>query len=246
MNRRTTQRKLIKPKLSPYELATLLRFVLSDSSFLRANDGGTGAVTPGTGIGWAENLSGGAPILQDNEDARPTLVAGAINGYPAAEFTQADASRLSTEADTTLINPGTTPYILFVVAGALGAAGSARTIFDSKSASQRNVGYHSASNDYRISAGTVRSGGSVDANWHLLEFEFNAIASKVVADGVTVVSPGSVGLQRLDGLTVGSKYDGTEALTGRIAEVLAIRTTILTARDRNLLRNYFRAKYNLP
>lgn len=233
-------------RVVPFSLAPLLWYDFTNTANLWQIADQEDGVANGDPVGYVQPLGSIAhPLIQPNDNSeRPTYVANQINGYGALRFQAANSQRLETPVATTLI--GATTYVLFVVVGGLGGAGTSRHVFDSLSASQRNAGYIKAANSFGIYAGSEQAGGASSNAWGLWEFDFTGPGSGVIVNGTAVAGPGSVGSQTLDGFAVGGKYDDSEHFEGYLAELMAVSAAVLGGTGRAVLRNHFRVKYNLP
>lgn len=236
--------------VTPYTIATLFHFDFSVPGGLWQDSAQTTPVQSDTDpIGYAADQSGNSVhVLQGTDMKRPLWAAGVRNGHGAASFVSALSTRLATSGSSTIVSPSSVPYITFIVCN-MPSAAATQYLFDSKSTSQRNAGFYSGDGTIHLYAGSDRASSSLTygtANWHLWEFEWNgASASRILQDGTQILSSTS-GTQSLNGLTIGSKWDGNNPANFYIGEVFAVKQSDIGNAERGLLRGYIKAKWMTP
>ena len=217
-------------------------------AWFRAGYGSTQAVgQPGA---WVD-LSGNGYITTP-QGKGPTLVASAVNGLPAWQFSGAGWM------DLPFIASVASPQTIFLVA-AFGpnVASQAEYLFDGRASGTRvgatsdvNGGTGTHYNDFGIYSGSViyyNSSGWANT-WHLFELTFGTSGS-IIIDKVSQVT-GSTGTRAITELRFGGDFgSGTggavgNLLDGKIAEIL-IFSGSLSSGDRTTIRNAVSAQYGI-
>lgn len=194
-------------------------------------------ITTATGFvtNWPESSGNGYALINTSANQEPQLTnqASRINAKPYLKFDGVDdILRCATPASYSQINT-------IFIAGELKYVSALGFHFDSTNSSVREATYVDASTNYILYAGS-ESGCILGRDaWYLFEITFNGTSCELHTNGASV--KGAIinaGTGALDGLTVGSRYNGQYYFAGGIAEVLFYNTNVSLV-NRTNIRGYF-------
>jgi hypothetical protein len=189
-------------------------------------------------------------ISQANVGNKPTWQSGAgdlLNGHPVVRF---DAIDDYLQGAFTTGGSMAQPNTLFAVAkldNALIDDNVSRYLLDGDDAANRQALYKSFSttpDSWAMYFGAAAiSGTAGDANWNIWTAVANGAASQFWHNGISEAI-GNSGAHAMDGLTLGTRYDGTGPWGGDVVEVILYEQNLSNA-DKNQVGQYLAARYAL-
>ena len=193
---------------------------------------------------WADKSGNGNDVLQATTANKPLYKTGIKNGLSALlldgtnDWLQGAFTQLSqpynviavAQLDATVVNNNTSTHII-----------------DGNDAVNRAILFQRSTptpDSWAFNAGTSIDNGNSDSNWNLWYVLFNGASSDLRINGASVAA-GDAGAQNLDGITIGSKNDGTSNYwKGYINELLIYDPSLSTA-NRTLLEAYINSKWSI-
>ena len=212
---------------------------LSPTLWLDASDTSTITEVGGAVSQWDDKSGNGWNVVQATAANQPTSGTRTLNSLNVLDF---DGNDLL-DVDFGFGNEITQPNTIFMVVQIDTTATNVQ-LFDGVDASDRQFfGALAAGGVWRMSAGTVLSGGSQDQNAHILTVIFNGASSSLDVDSANVLS-GNAGANDLGGVTLGATYAAASGLNGAIAEVIVVDGT-LTAGEISDTETYLANKWGI-
>lgn len=207
----------------------------------------TPATDDGDPVGAATNQgSDGYDILQAAVLVRPTLKLNILNSLPIWRYDGGD-SIVGAFAGGAISQP----YTMMVVSQLAVVAvndNSFRLVIDGDDVTHRGSIFQNAAtlpDTWAVTCGvTLATATATEANWDIFTVLANGAASRFRRNGISLAA-GDAGAHTLDGLRLGSRYDGTASFwIGDIAEVLIYASNLSDA-DKNQIGQYLATKYSL-
>lgn len=193
---------------SPADIANLFAWYKGDA--LVTNTAGTLAVGDDAVAWWGDSSGNGRHLRTNN-------IHGSTPLYKSAAQTSKSQGGLQFAGTTNQLKVGFTAQAdttIFVV-WRTATSGSYKLFLDSTNASARQTMYKRNTDLFTISSGTEQtvSGAIPNPSWNKFCAVFNSGGNdSIYTNGVVASTTLSAGNQSLDGLNLGSSYDGTSAI----------------------------------
>jgi len=186
---------------------------------------------------WADKGSLGADVVNTNDDAtRPTYDASTGR----VTFTASNSTFLQSAAFSSALSQPNTVFVVYKITGGLS---NNEGVFDARTNTQQL--FYNDNFRYYIYAGhdINTGGGTSDTDDHIHVGLFNGINSEYWIDGISRVS-GDVGVNTLDGITLGARGGLSNYANAEICEVIIYNADI-SDRDRDVVTTYLANKWNI-
>lgn len=188
------------------------------------------------------DLSGGtAHLVQATGADQPLWVDAVLNERPVARFAAANTEfMLATHA-----GDKAQPNTIYCISKANNTAAT-KSVIDSDTAGKRHLLQYDNTEVPSIFAGSVLAAGAADTNWLAWIGDFNGATSNVYRDDFTTpVASGTANTNVLGpGFSLGRSSADANYFDGDIAEIWVFAGSHTQA-QRNLMRDYFNARYAL-
>ncbi len=184
-------------------------------------------------ITWADKSGFGRNVTQAVDGQRPTY----IPATGRVSFVAANSDYLQSGAFGPLAQPNT----IFIAYKITGGIGDNESVFDARTNLNQKIGYFGGSFNMGGAASIVD--GATNANDNIHVGLFNGVTSEYWINGVSVAN-GNVGVDNLDGVTLGARGGLTNNADVEIMEVCGYNCSI-TAAERNAVTAYLNAKWGV-
>lgn len=219
--------------------------VVGFSSLEDASDGSGGEAADTDPCGWMTDLSGnGNTVIQATSGAKPTVDADGIASKRCLSFDGGDHLARATFVGGASAQPNTVISVVQPV-----GTGSTWAIMDGGTGNHLMDSVFSASDVYRLYAGSTLSFGASSSALHLMVGLFNEGSSKLWEDNVekSVSAGTTVGTGTLNGATIGAQQGGfTPLLIGSKGAVWAYFDGDIGASARAAWKTWAVAKFGTP
>ena len=188
---------------------------------------------------WPDSSGNSRDATQATSGRRPIYKTSTLNGKPVVRFTAANAHRL-VSAFSDIAQPTT----LFIVYSISANTGTYQRIIDGTVSGKRQNLYWYNNKIGENAGSSLEYNKTIPFSHLILSVLCNGASSQIWGNGTSQVS-GNAGTQVLNGMSIGSYYDGSvQHFNGDIAEIVYYSSALSTT-DRQKVEKYLSDKYGI-